>query len=58
MARKNKFPLKMANDIEVRSLDELRQHFDINKIVEYFRDGKLLEWLSDRYYDDEADFRC
>ena len=55
MARKNKFPLKMANDIEVRSLDELRQHFDINKIVEYFRDGKLLEWLSDRYYDDEAE---
>lgn len=55
MAKKIKFALEMANGVKVRSgLEELREHFDMEKIASYFLSGKLLEWLEDRYYDDEA----
>lgn len=54
MPKKIKFPLKLKNDFPARSLDELKQHFDLDKIVAYFLDGKLLTWLEDRYYDIEA----
>ena len=55
MARKVKFPLKMADGFEVRTLDELKEHFDVESIVGYFSDGRLLNWLQTRYYEDEAD---
>ncbi|MBR0288301.1 MAG: HPr family phosphocarrier protein [Selenomonadaceae bacterium] len=55
MARKIKFPLKMADGAEVRTLDELKEHFDVESVVGYFSDGRLLNWLRTRYYDDEAD---
>ena len=45
----------MADGIEVRSLEELREYFDLDKVIECFHDGKLLEWLQDRYYDEEAE---
>ena len=45
----------MEDGVEVRSLEELRKHFDLDRVIEYFRDGKLLEWLQDRYYDEEAE---
>ena len=45
----------MAEGVEVRSLEELREHFDLDKVIECFRDGRLLEWLQDRYYDEEAE---
>lgn len=48
-----KFPLKMANDAMVRNLEELKESFNIKKVVEYFLDGKLHTWLEDRYYDKE-----
>lgn len=55
MARKVKFALEMADGTKVRSnLEELREHFDMESIVSYYLSGKLLEWLEDRYYDDEA----
>ncbi len=55
MARKVKFALEMADGTKVRSnLEELREHFDIESIASYYLSGKLLEWLEDRYYDDEA----
>ena len=55
MARKIKFALEMANGVKVRSnLDELRANFDVEKAVGYFLSGKLIEWLEDRYYDEEA----
>ena len=50
-----KFALKMADGAQVRNIDDLKAHFDINAIVDYFCDGKLLTWLEDRYYDEEAD---
>ena len=55
MARKVKFPLKMADGAEVRTIDELKEHFDLEAIVGYFSDGRLLTWLQSRYYDEEAD---
>ncbi|SHK24917.1 hypothetical protein SAMN05216582_10138 [Selenomonas ruminantium] len=55
MARKIKFALEMADGYKVRnSLEELREHFDIDTIVSHFLSGKLQEWLDDRYYEDEA----
>ena len=55
MAKKIKFPLKLADGTEARTLDELKEHFDIESVVGYFSDGRLLNWLRSRYYDDEAD---
>lgn len=49
-----KFPLKMSG-AEVRTLEDLRKHFEINAVVEYYKNGKLLKWLEDRYYDDEVE---
>ena len=54
MARKIKFPLKLADGTEARTLDELREHFDVESVIGYFKDGRLLTWLKSRYYDDEA----
>ena len=45
----------MAEGVEVRSLEELREYFDLDKVIECFRNGKLLEWLQDRYYDEEVE---
>lgn len=56
MARKIKFALEMRDGAKVRnSLEELREHFDLEKAVGYFLSGKLTEWLEDRYYEDEAE---
>lgn len=49
-----KFPLKMRG-VDVRNLEDLRENFDLNAAVAYFKDGKLLKWLEARYYDDEAE---
>ena len=54
MAKKIKFPLQMKNDAQVRDLDELREHFDLDKVIGYFLDGKLLSWCEARYYEAEA----
>ena len=55
MARKIKFALEMKNGVKVRSnLEELRENFDLEKAVGHFLSGKLIEWLEDRYYEDEA----
>ncbi len=54
MARKIRFPLKMKNGAEVRTLEELRNNFDLESVLGYFMDGKLATWLADRYYDIES----
>ena len=54
MVKKIKFPLEMAGNVPVRTLEELREHFDMEKVLGYYADGKLLIWLQDRYYEDEA----
>lgn len=46
--------MKMKNGAEVRTLDELKENFDLESVLGYFADGKLQTWLADRYYDDKA----
>lgn len=55
MAKRIKFALEMKDGMQVRNLDDLREHFDLDKTIGYFVDGKLLKWLEDRYYDEEAE---
>lgn len=55
MARKIRFPLKMKKGAEVRTLDELKENFDLESVLGYFTDGKLKIWLADRYYDEKAE---
>ncbi len=55
MARKKKLALTMSDGVEVRDLDELRRHFDGESAMKYFRDGRLLDWLIARYYEEEAE---
>ena len=52
---KVKFPLKMADEAQVRNLEELREHFDLASVLGYYDSGRLVEWLTDRYYEDEAE---
>ena len=54
MAKKIKFALEMADGAKVRTIEDLRIHFDMEKIIGYFLNGKLLEWLEDRYYEKQA----
>ncbi len=54
MAKRVKFPLDMGNEIMVRDIDELKANYNAEKVTEYFLNGKLLTWLEDRYYDEEA----
>lgn len=54
MAKKIRFPLKMKDGTDVRTLEELREHFDLESVLGYFADGKLKTWLADRYYDEMA----
>lgn len=54
MAKKIRFPLEMADGAEVRDLEELQEHFDLETVAEYYKNGKLLTWLRDRYFEDEA----
>lgn len=44
-----------VNGVELHTLENLREQFDAEKIVEYFKNGKLIEWLADRFYEDEVD---
>lgn len=55
MAKKIRFPLVMENDVEVRSIEELREHFSLAQVLLYFENGKLVTWLRDRYENEIAD---
>lgn len=55
MASKEKFPLVLKDGFEARNLRGLKENFDLTAILDYFRSGKLLEWLDARYYDEEAE---
>nr|WP_300817349.1 tetratricopeptide repeat protein [uncultured Acetatifactor sp.] len=52
---KIKSPLLMADGARVRTMEELREHFDIASVLAYYDNGKLREWLENYYYDAEAD---
>lgn len=55
MAKKIKFPLILKDGVQVRTLEELQDNFDFDRIYDYFVAGKLLIWLNDRYYEDESE---
>lgn len=61
MAKRVKFPLDMGKkdgtdeNIMVRDIKELHDNYNADKIAEYFLNGKLLTWLEDRHYDEEAE---
>lgn len=55
MANKIRFPLKMEFGVEVRTLEELQDSFSLNRVIKYYRNGKLITWLRARYHDDIAD---
>lgn len=43
------------NGEKIRNLEELKENFDLDTAAQYLLDGKLLTWLEDRFYEDEAD---
>lgn len=49
---KIKFALKMADGAEVRTLDQLREHFDLASVLGYYSNGRLYDWLKSRNYDE------
>ena len=53
MAKLIKFPLSLADGTKARSLEELREHADIQSLAGYYRDGKLQRWLAANYLDEE-----
>ena len=50
-----KFALKMRDDYECRDLESLREHFDLEKTIAYFQDGRLITWMKHRGFYDIAD---
>lgn len=55
MARRIKFSLEMKDGAQVRDIEALREHFDLEKIIGYFQDGRLVKWLESYLCADEAD---
>ncbi len=49
------FKLKLKGGAEVSTLKELRESFNLEAVVGYFKSGDLLTWLEDRFYENEAD---
>ena len=53
MARK--FALYLKDGHEVRNnIEEITEYFDYRRMVEYFHDGSLMQWLEDRRYEKEV----
>lgn len=50
MARKIRFGLNMPEKQNIRTLEELKQYFDLQAVLEYYFNNKLTEWLNDRGY--------
>ncbi len=56
MARIIRFQLIMKDGAAIRTIEELREHFDLRTVLGYFTEGKLVPWLERgrEYYDDLA----
>lgn len=50
-----RIPIIMADGARVKTLEELREHFDLATVLAYYKDGRLTKWLQSGYYDTEAD---
>lgn len=53
--RKSKFALDFGNNVEIQTMEELRENFSLKKAMDYFKNRRLMVWLEDRFYSDEAD---
>ena len=54
MVKKVKFPL-ILNDVTCNTLEAVKKNFNIKEMIGYFHDKRLLRWLNDRAYDEEAE---
>ena len=45
----------MADGVKVRTLDELKDNWSLEKVVENYLNGRLATWLNDRYYTELAE---
>lgn len=54
MARLIRVPLDMGNGKQVNTIEELRQNFNIEKILEHYHSGSLEKWLERRGMKQEA----
>lgn len=48
------FALEMKG-VAIRTLEDLRENFELEKAIGYFKSGELSEWLADRFYEDEVE---
>lgn len=56
MARKVKFPLELRDGYLARSnIEEVREHFELEKIIAQFHNGRLKIWLDDHYLPEMAE---
>ena len=55
MAKLIKFPLEMANGTKVRTLEDLKEHYDVASVIKYYKDGRLQRWLKANYEDEIAE---
>ena len=56
MARKVKFPLELKDGYLARSnIEEVRTHFDLEKVIAQFHNGRLKIWLDDHYLPEMAE---
>lgn len=52
---KNKTVMTFKDGEEIRTMEDLREKFDLKRIMDYFKNRKLIVWPEDRFYSDEAD---
>lgn len=52
--KKVRYPLILKENERVTDIRGLKEHFDPEKIINYFLDGKLVGWLVSRGYEPEA----
>lgn len=43
MAVKIKFPLKMPDGTEARTIEDLRKHFGLKTVLSYYSNGRLVK---------------
>lgn len=47
--------ITMPGGAQVKTLENLREHFDLISVLEYYTSGMLLKWLKSLHYEKEAD---
>lgn len=51
---RTKFSLHFKDGVEIQTMKDLRENFDIKRMIEYFNNEKLFDWLLDRLYENEV----